>query len=222
MNQKFEELQKVITNLDDQGLKKELASIIDSYTGERLLQGLKEKFGERNFKVSIKNDFKPSLGKHGGEYKYYIEHISWDGNAPNPHQVFFYIKENFGAYLKSMDFDRRIFTRRLQGIERKYISWFVPLPINGAEFNAFEVMLTRIENKVNDKVTLVYFVAEAKDKKLNISVKDETLEGVLTRIQEKVEDVYYSPVYSPERQHLVAKYERVADIKMEEEEEETK
>ena len=187
MNQQFEELQKFITNLEDQRLKKELSSVIDSFTGARLPEHLKEAFGDRNFKVKINSLFKPSLNRQGGEYKYYIEHVSWDGNPnPNPHQVFFFLKENYGAYLKSLDFDRRMFTRRLSNIRKRYISWYAILNINNAEFNAIEVDIKNVENKINDKVTISYFIVKSKDEKLGIETKGETLEDALVRLQSQL------------------------------------
>ena len=202
----IEELQKVIKSLPDPNLKKELASVIDSYTGVRVTEGLKEKFGDHGFKVNIKNFFKPSLNSKGGAYKYVIDHVSWE-NGPNAYQVFFYLKEEFGAYLNSLEFDRRIFTRRLPGIERKYISWYNPLMVANTQFNAFEVLLTKVENKINDNVTISYYRAETKDPKLNISVKGETMEEVLTRLQEAIENIHYSPNFDKTRQHLYKTYE---------------
>ena len=220
----IEELQKVIKSLPDPNLKKELASIIDSYTGVRVTEGLKTKFGDNcNFKVSIKNFFKPSLNRQGGAYKYIIEHVSWD-NGPNAHQVFFYLKEEFGAYLNSLEFDRRIFTRRLLGLERKLISWYLPTPIANTQFNALEIMVAKVENRVNDKVTISYFRIETKDPKLDIVVKGETLEEVLTHFQEVIEDIFYSPTYDKKRQYLHSKYDQTSNIseseQIEEEDEE--
>ena len=212
----IEELQKVVKSLADPNLKKELASVIDSYTGVRVTEGLKSKFGDHNFKVSIKNFFKPSLNSKGGSYKYVIDHISWE-NGPNAHQVFFYLKEEFGAYLNSLEFDRRIFTRRLLGIERKLINWYLPLKVANTQFNAIEVTTTKVENKINDKVTLSYFQMESKDPLLKISVKGETLSEVLIRFQNAVEDIYYSENYDKTRKHLYAKYEQASEQVEEEE-----
>ena len=109
-----------------------------------------------------------------------------------------------------------MFTRRLSNIRKRYISWYAILNINNAEFNAIEVDIKNVENKINDKVTISYFIVKSKDEKLGIETKGETLEEALVRLQECVEEIYYEKVYDKRRQHLVAKYERTADIKMEE------
>jgi hypothetical protein len=206
----IEEIKKLGGNTDSlENTLTDCVHKIDNYMGTKLHSGLVSRFGNHGWKVRVDNYSRPFLSKSSkNDYRYILKNISWT-NGPNPRQVFFYVLENFKYYLQSYEFDSRMFTRLLPGIDKRYRCEYLPLPMNGKDFLPIEINISRVYNKINDTVTLQYYLIDAVDTKLGIqNIRGETKEEVFTKFQEALETIYYSPTYSPQYKQL-ARSERI-------------
>jgi hypothetical protein len=213
----IEEIKKLGGNTDSlENTLTDCVHKIDNYMGTKLHSGLVSRFGNHGWKVRVDNYSRPFLSKSNkNDYRYVLKNISWT-NGPNPRQVFFYVLENFKYYLQSYEFDSRMFTRLLPGIDKRYKCEYLPLPMNGKDFLPIEINISRVYNKINDTVTLQYYLIDAVDTKLGIqNIRGETKEEVFTKFQEALETIYYSPTYSPQYKQL-ARSERIISASDEE------
>jgi hypothetical protein len=192
----IQEIRKLGGNTDPlETAMQETMKRIDNLTGIKMVEGLRTTFGNHNFKVTMENYSKPFLSQSStkNDYRYILKNVSWT-NGPNPHQVFFYIKEHFKYYLKNQDFDGSLFSRSLPGIEKRHISWFLPIPIAGKEFDSIEIFISKVYNKINEKTTMMNYIIDAVDPKLGLqNIRGETKQEAFERFQEALENIYYVP-----------------------------
>ncbi len=229
LKQKISETMKGMSDLgiNNQSLTNSLKDAlrkVDSVVHNDIKKALLEKFsteefGECKWNIKIDNYIVPTLVKgRRNEYKYIIKNITWE-NGPSIHEVHYFIMERFMYYLVSKEYDSRLYTRNIPGIEKRYSSTFIPLPINHKEFGPIEVFISRIVHKINEKEMKQYYKLQVVDNKYQIHKKvyDEqkkqsivqtvpivqnidakTKEGLFLKLQERLEGVFYMRENTPE------------------------
>ena len=170
------------TNIIDEKteLKKHILSTLGDFIGKKLQKGLEKKFGDCGFVITL---------KPVDNYKYVLENISWN-DGPIPHKLFYYIKDKYSYYLASSSndkFDESMFTRTITDIEKRYTSFFFPLPIKDKKIKSVPIMINRvIENKNT------YYSIDVLDEKLSLKdIRGKTLNAALSSLQVRIEGIYY-------------------------------
>lgn len=175
--------------LETAELKKRLLEDLDKLICKKLIKGLEKKFGDRKFRVEMQHlTPPPSLGsnKGGGGYKFTLKRVTWiDG--PTSHQVFYYIRDKYRYYLNSDKFKESMFVKTIPDIEKRYTSFFFPLPINGKGVESVQILINKVLS--HEKV---YYTVEVLDNKLNIKeVKGDSINEALSLLQIRLEGIYY-------------------------------
>lgn len=172
-------------------LKEDLIAVIDNFRGVALEEGLRKRFGANTeFRIEMKHYVNVFAAKP--TYRYVIKQIEWKG-GPNTHQVFFFIKERFGYYLESQEYNESMFKRTIPDIEKRYTAYYRPLDISDTKFGYIGVNVREVQTMVDDKIVDTYCTVTAKDEKLGIKdeVRGRTLAEALTGFQQKLEAQYY-------------------------------
>lgn len=166
--------------------KKRLLADLDSLVTRKLVKGLEKKFSDIKFKVELEHVAPPSLGSTKSGYRFILRKLSWT-NGPSPHQVFYYIRDKYRYYLNSDKFDESMFIKSISDMDKRYTSFFFPLPIGNKNISAIEIFPRQIiEGKKS------YYSVDVIDNKLNIkNVKGDTLNQALSLLQIKLEGIYY-------------------------------
>jgi hypothetical protein len=224
LKQKISETMKGMSELgiDNQSLNNSLKDAlkkVDSVVYSDIKKALVEKFGEWKWSIKVDNYIIPTLAKgRRNDYKYIIKNISWV-SGPSIHEVHYFIVERFLYYLTSKEYDSKIYTRNIPGIEKRYSSLFTPMPINGKEFQPIEVFISRIIHRISEKEVKQFYKLEVTDSKYKVNRKfyDEqkhqniveqvpivqninakTKEGLFLKLQENLEGVFYMRENTPE------------------------
>lgn len=170
------------TNIVDEKieLKKHILSTFGDFIGKKLQKGLEKKFGDCGFVLTLRpND----------NYKYTLENVSWN-DGPIPHKLFYYIKDKYSYYLtpsSSEKFDESMFTRTITDIEKRYTSFFFPMPIKDKKIKSIPIMINRI---IEDKN--IYYSIDVLDEKLSLkNIRGKTLKAALSSLQVRIEGIYY-------------------------------
>lgn len=169
-------------NDDKIELKKHILNSLNDFVGKKLQKGLEKKYGDCGFVVTLK----PIKN-----YKYTLSHISWN-DGPTPHNLFYFIKDKYSYYLSSSSndkFDESLFTRTISNIEKRYTSFFFPIPIRNKKIKSMPIMINKV--LLSDKNTYYYSV-DVLDDKLNLKdIRGSTLKAALSSLQVRIEGVYY-------------------------------
>ena len=219
--QQFGDIEQLIEQMVEKRVKEILASketdkkvIIDNNTGEEIQKALTKQFGDKSFRVKMKNFLVPFVSP--SRYKYVIESVEWT-LGPNPYQVFFFIKENFKYNLQSQEFRGSLLNRKIPDIEKRFLSFYRPVDIAGVSFDPIEIFVTKAVNKKDGKVVDVTFFLEImedwrtdEEKKKGEPPKLRFIEGnslddVLYKLQSEIERIFYLPSYDRRNQQLMKK-----------------
>ena len=219
--QQFGDIEQLIEQMVEKRVKEILASketdkkvIIDNNTGEEIQKALIKQFGDKGFKVKMKNFLVPFVSP--SRYKYVIESVEWT-LGPNPYQVFFFIKENFKYNLQSQEFRSSLLNRKIPDIEKRFLSFYRPVDIAGVAFDPIEIFVTKAVNKKDGKVVDVTFYLEIMEdwrtdeekkkgepQKLRF-IEGSSLDDVLYKLQSEIERIFYLPSYDRRNQQLMKK-----------------
>ncbi|HEX5519875.1 MAG TPA: hypothetical protein VFX18_05495, partial [Candidatus Nitrosocosmicus sp.] len=188
-------IESVTENLDDEELdtseiKKKILTDLDDLVTRKLVRGLEKNFGDKNFKVELDHVAPPSLGSSKAGYKFALKKVSWT-DGPSPHKVFYYIRDKYRYYLGSDKFKESMFIKTISDIDKRFTSFFFPLPIGNRNIEAIEIFPNKVI-RGNNKDELYHFSVDVVDPKLDIKdVRGDTLAEALSLLQIKLEGIYY-------------------------------
>ena len=198
---------------------RKLHGTVSSCNINNLDEQLTKKFGDCGWKVRLKQIFKPTM-KSGAEnqVKYVIESIKWT-DGPNSHQVYYWLMNNYAYFFERKEFNSFMYHHEYSNIEKCIMCTFTPRKINAEMFMPIDINMSHVYNKINDKVSLEYWVIDAIDSKLGLqNIKAETKHEVFIKFQQAVEELYYASIHNEKRKQL-AKYIQTADMFVIEDEE---
>jgi hypothetical protein len=121
---------------------------IDTTVHNSIKKALIDKFGEHGWVIKLDYFMVPVLNKGARrtDYRFVLKNIAWK-NGPGIHEVHYFVIEHFVCYLQSSEFDFRVYSRVLPGIEKRYVYKYIP----GKQSSPIEVNIR--EKRQNGKPT---------------------------------------------------------------------